>query len=105
MPRVACFFGFLLSRSRPGFRIECDRIETKETEVSAVGKVTFAGVGLNGACKRLTVTLAERRLVFESGVQLVREANSHLRGERIVWEIPHIDAGPVVIHGVLGAPK
>src|SRR5947208_2774900 len=30
------------------FRIHCDRVESKATEVIALGKVTFAGVGLNG---------------------------------------------------------
>jgi hypothetical protein len=89
------------------FRVLCDRLETKGSggDVQAVGRVTFAGAGLKGACQRLTLRLHESRLVFEDQVYLVQEtvAAGNLSGDRIVWEIPThaFDAtGPV-----LGAPK
>jgi hypothetical protein len=89
------------------FRILCDRLETKSPggDVQAVGRVTFAGAGLKGACQRLTVRLQESRLVFEDQVYLAQEtvAGGNLSGDRIVWEIPAhaFDANGTV----LGAPK
>jgi hypothetical protein len=89
------------------FRILCDRLEAKGRggDVQAVGRVTFAGAGLKGACQRLTLRLHESRLVFEDQVYLVQEtvAGSNLSGDRIVWEIPAhaFDANGAV----LGAPK
>jgi hypothetical protein len=89
------------------FRILCDRLETKGPggDMQAVGRVTFAGAGLKGACQRLTLRRNESRLVFEDQVYLVQEtiAGGNLSGDRIVWQLPAhaLDA----TGAVLGAPK
>jgi hypothetical protein len=89
------------------FRILCDRLETKVPggDMQAVGRVTFAGAGLKGACQRLTLRRNESRLVFEDQVYLVQEtiAGGNLSGDRIVWQLPAhaFDA----TGAVLGAPK
>lgn len=78
------------------FKILCDRVEMKAPGdvVQALGKVTFAGAGLQGSCQRLTLPLHETQLVFEEQAQIVQDANlgSILRGDRIVWEASTISA-------------
>lgn len=85
------------------FRILCDRVERTPTgDVQAVGKVTFAGAGMKGACQRLTVPLQEVRLLFEEQASIVQDLNagSTLRGDRMVWELEGETRPPK-----LGAPK
>jgi len=73
--------------------------------MQAVGRVTFAGAGLKGACQRLTLRWNESRLVFEDQVYLVQDtiAGSNLSGDRIVWQLSAhaFDA----TGAVLGPPK
>jgi hypothetical protein len=73
------------------FRILCDRVETKAPGggVQAVGKVTFAGAGMKGACQRMTIPIQETRLLFEEEVSIVQDLNAgaSLRGDRFIWEL------------------
>jgi hypothetical protein len=75
------------------FKIACERVEMKAPggEVQALGKVTFQGAGITGACQRLTLPIHDARLVFEEQVQLQHDAApapAILRGDRITWEPP-----------------
>jgi hypothetical protein len=80
------------------FKILCDRVDMQAAEgaVQAVGKVTFFGPGLKGTCQRLTVPVAEMRIIFEESVEVTHQGPPDtrtaypyiLRGEKIVWELP-----------------
>ena len=90
-------------RQAAEFRILCDRVERTPTgDVQAVGKVTFAGAGMKGACQRLTVPLQESRLLFEEQASIVQDLNAggSLRSDRLVWELAVEVRAPR-----LGAPK
>ncbi len=94
-------------RSSVEFRILSERIETKDNEILALGNVVLNGAGLRGECQRVTLPLADARLVFEEKVRIVQVTGS-LQGDRITWEFNPAAPGPSpfsVNPAVLGAPK
>jgi hypothetical protein len=82
------------SRQAIEFRIQCDRVENNgpDGSVQAIGRITFAGAGIKGACQRLTVMGRDARIVFDEQVYIEQDAfaSSNLRGDRVIWEFPGV---------------
>lgn len=102
-------------RKQVEFKIMCDRVEMKAPggAVQAVGKVSVSGSGLKGTCDRLTLPLAEDRMLLEgkAEVSIEDQAGSpaspspsqrwELRGEQLNVRLSQLPA----LQGTLPAPK
>lgn len=88
------------------FRILCDRVDTRSSEVLALGNVVFTGAGLRGECQRVVLPLLERKVILEDQVRIGADMGIGLMcGDRFVWELPAPASSANRVTPVLGPPK